>query len=87
MSAATPKKVSLRNVRAATAASLQNERATRSRVDHLESWAGAMTASVEDTQKQVDATTHIVGQHMDFMQMPFLTRLRWLIFGNLPTRD
>jgi hypothetical protein len=80
-----PPKVSLRNVRAAAAASLQNERATRQRVEHLESWAGATAQHVESLEKQIDATTHVVGQHMDFLQMPFMARLRWLFSGALPS--
>lgn len=84
---ATPPKVSLRKVRAATEANIQNEQVTRQRVDHLESFAGAIAASVEQAQNQIDATTHIVGQHMDFLQMNFFERVWWFVSGEFPKRE
>lgn len=74
-----PPKTSLRNVRQTAAASLQNEQITRHRVEQLEAWAGAVGPSVEALQQAT-------ADHMDFISMGFLDRLRWLCRGTVPTR-
>jgi len=79
-------RVSLRNVREAAAASIQNEQVTRQRVALLEAFANAVDVRFDDLDAQLNATTHVVGQHMDFLQMGFVDRLRWLFTGSLPER-
>jgi hypothetical protein len=71
MSGATQQRVSLRNVRTATAASIRNERVTRDRVDDLERWSGVV-ARVLGTMLDRDA----------YLNSGIWPRLRWLVMGD-----
>jgi hypothetical protein len=68
----TAPRVSLRTVRAATSAMIQNESVTRERVEQLEAWA---TSAGE----QMAA---LARSHAAFTSMGFWARLRWLMRGH-----
>jgi hypothetical protein len=68
----TAGKVSLRNVRTATAAALENEKLTRQRVDDLEAYAHVSAQHLTEMQAEREA-----------LRAGVVARLRWFLTGKV----
>ncbi len=74
-------RVSLRNVRTATEATIQNERVTRARVEALESVVGNQFTVIEDIMRDL---WRLEQQQCVFAIASPWARVKWVLFGVIP---